>query len=682
MRKHNQQVLFPWGEGAQSGKVHAMIKHGKSMVLGLAALGLAVAASPAAAQQNLFTINETTGAQGILGGAGRLVPFFIAGDDANGIAPTATSIYIPYIGTLSDDPDSINDFPCAAPIGDSSGANAGCAEWGRVALKAWTSGMYYDPRFGTPFIPPSGDHHRTGYRMLLQPSFSGGQWLSGFAPLASRFPFFPQVGTAGPGGDIGLALANASFEGGANGIMALVDAHGEPLTTGKFPRYWSHERSAWVDNLMVKYTAGGGSTGATALTADAAAFNQSIRTSMSFARNFTVVRWRAMSNLDGAFSLDFDGSASTVNSSTSCGGSGWCEFYITDPGNDGVDLHLYVVKNANSVAGGPNNNNAAEDATAEEITMVTKLDTMGALNNGGVILKNFKLGDLEKLPTVIDDRLAQYVGGEAPATTDASPTVFVAQEPNTGFEQQVIQQFRVYSGPNVHSEEGADPYAYVICGGPGRGALYGEDNCGDIATSGAIDAQVVGDPNGVAMAMVYNSNTPGVLADSVIKRFGPDINPARVDAGQDTGVYVACSDTNVGTVVVSGVTYNWNDCVSDPGADGFYGSADDGTIYYKEATENGLRGWIKETNGHAFSFLGASEDSGVSANFGLNALIEQRDDDPENSSYLMSCLNCSPHSAPAPTGVSITFDINWPAFPDFDGVGHPPTGDLSVTMLP
>ncbi len=654
-----------------------MIKHCKSMVLGVAALGFAVAASPALAQNNIFTINETTGSQGLAGGAGKFVPYFIAHDDANGIgASTNGNIYIPYIGTVVGG-------VCAEALG-SQGTTAGCATWGAISLQAWAEGKYYDPRFGTPFIPPSGDHHRTGYRMLMQPSFSGGQWLSGFAPLDQRFPFFPNVGQAGPGGDIGLALADASFQGGVNGILEMVDAHGEPLTTGKFPRYWSHERAAWIDGLMVKYTAGGGVESTNPLAADAAAFNQSIRSSMSFARNHTVIRWRAMSNLDGHFSLDQDGSASTQNNSNGCGASGWCEFYITDPGNDGVDLHLWVVKNANAVAGGPNNNNVAEDATAVEITQVTKLDTMAALGNGGKVLKTFTLADIEKLPAVIDDRLAQYLGGEAPATTDANPTVFSAQEANTGFEQQVISQFRVYSGPNVHSEEGADPYAWVICGD--RGNLYGEDLCGDVAEAGAIDASIgTLDPNGVAMAMVYNSNYQGQLADSVLKRFGADLNPARVggnDFGQDTGVYVACSDTLTGTVTVSGVVYNFSDCVSDPGADGFYGSADDGTIYYKEALENGLRGWIRETNGHAFSFLGASEDGGVSANFGLNELVEQRDDDPENSSYLMSCLNCSPHSAPAPTGVSITFDVNWPAFPDFDGVPHPPAGDLSVTMIP
>ncbi|MFZ5862571.1 MAG: hypothetical protein ACOYXR_07025 [Nitrospirota bacterium] len=652
-----------------------MIRHSKSMVLGLAALGLAVLASPASAS-NLFTINETVGTGAA--GSGRLIPVFLTAGQTAGIAGTTTLIHVPYIGTIRPCNALINNAGLSLGAGD-------CGNWGAASLTAWTTGLYYDPRFGTPFIPPSGDHHRTGYRMLMQPSFSGGQWLSGFAPLAQRFPFFPEVGTAGPGGDVGLALANSSFQGALNGILEMTDAHGEPLTTGKFPRYWPHERAAWVDNLMVKYTAGGGDA-VTVPALDASAFNQSIRSSMSFARNHTVIRWRAMSNLDGHFALDQDGSSLTQNNSDGCGGSGWCEFYIIDGGtpNDYEDLHLYVIKGANGNTGGVGSDNAAEDATALEITQVTKLDTIGALNNGGTVLVTKTLTDLEKLPSVIDDRLAQYLGGEAPDEITGAP-----QTPNTGFEQQIISQFRVYSGPNVHSEEGADPYSWVICGD--RGHNYGEDMCGDPAEGGAIDAVVSTtlDANGVTMAMVYNSNNPGGLADSVLKRFGNDLNPARVagDPYQSAGVYVACTDsaTLFGTpVVVSGVTYYWNSCVSDPGADGFYGSADDGTIYYKEAIENGLRGWIRETNGHAFSFLGASENGGATAaNFGLNQLVEQRDDDPTNSSYLMSCLNCSPHVAPPSTGVSITFNINWPAFPDFDEVGHPPVnGGLSVTQLP
>ncbi len=605
------------------------------MVLGLAVLGLALVAAPVFAA-NLITINEVS-SEGVTGSK-LFVPVFVTGTDSTGIGGTFTTggIYIPYLGTMT---------PCAADIGTTN-TTQGCARWGQASLEAWASGIYYDPRFGTPFIPPSGDHHRTGYRMLMQPSFSGGQWLSGFAPLAARFPFMPNVGTAGPGGDVGLALADASFQGSLDGILELADAHGEPLTTGKFPRYWPSERAAWVDTLMVKYTAGSNGGGA------GAEFTQSLRTSMGFSRHADKVRWRAMSNLDGAFSLDQDGSASTQNNSNGCGlfpasdGTGWCEFYLTVDGAG--NNHLFVIKSADG-------NTDTEDGTPLEITQSTRLDTIGALNNGGVVLKNYTLNNLEKLPTLIEDRLAQS------SNTDGD------MEPQT-----LISQFRVYSGPNVHSEEGADPYAWVICGS--RGTIYGEDNCN--GGGGAIDA------GGFKIAMVFNSNTPGTLADSVLKRFGRDLNPARLvnDPNQDTGVYVVCAGTNVGTTTVSGIVYNNSTCASSPGPDGFYGSVDDGTIYYKEAIENGLRGWIRETNGHAFSFLGADNDgthNGASeANFGLTELVTQA-----TEGFLMSCLNCSPHNLPAVVE-TISYEVDWPAVPDDVAVRHPPVSGTIVISAP
>jgi hypothetical protein len=279
--------------------------------------------------------------------------------------------------------------------------------------------------------------------MLMQPSFSGGQWLSGFAPLNQQFPYFPQVGTAGPGGDVGLALADSSRKLGLNGIMLFADSHGDPFTTGKFPRYWAHERAAWIDNLMVKYTAGSNGNGPE--------FTQSLRSSVGFSRNATDVRWRAMSNLDGGFSVESDGP------SAGCGSSGWCEFYVTE--NDS-GVHLWIVKNSDA-------NTDTEDGVAEEVTTSTRLDTIGALSNGGKVLKTMTLNDLEKLPTLVEDRLAQS------SNTDTN------MEPQT-----LISQFRVYSGPNVHSEEGADPYSWVICGS--RGHEYGEEACGNYG--GAIDA--------------------------------------------------------------------------------------------------------------------------------------------------------------------------------------------------
>jgi len=622
MRAKPTYHLSPWGGESQPRKADRMSRHSRSTVLGLVVLGLVLVAGPVFAA-NLFTVNETA-STGITGSK-LFVPTFISSGDSTGIGGTWTTggIFIPYLGTMT---------PCAAAIGTTNTVQ-GCARWGTASIQAWATGLYFDPRFGTPFIPPSGDHHRTGYRMLMQPSFSGGQWLSGFAPLGPRFPFFPSLGQSGAGGDVGLALANASQESGLNSILELADAHGEPLTTGKFPRYWPHAREAWVDTIVVKYTAGG--TGALN-------FSQNLRSQVGFSREATKVRWRAMNNMDGEFSLDQDGLTTTVNASNGCNGGDWCEFYVTTDGAGNV--HLFVVKNADG-------NTDTPDGTPIEITQSTRLNTKDGIFNGGLVLKNVGLSNLEKLPILIDDRLSQ---------TDDDPS----GEPMT-----LMSQFRVYSGPNVHSEEGKDPYAWVICGT--RGANYGEHLCDNVG--GAIDAPVVG-VNHNEMAIVYNSNFPGLLGDSVLRRYGRDLNPNLSgsaspggDPNQITALYIACGAGGAG-------------CVSNPGLDGFYGSVDDGTIYYLEAQENGLRGWVRDSNKHTFGFLGADDDgthNSISpANFGLTQLVEQA-----TEGFLLSCLGCNPHSLPlSPETITYTFD--WPGVPPIANPGHGPVGTTVFTVAP
>jgi hypothetical protein len=590
---------------------------------------------------NIFTVNETSSTG--VAGSEKFVPTFISMADPTGIGGTFTQggIYIPYMGTMTT---------CTSLIGSDNGD---CSGWASASIVAWANGLYYDPRFGTPFIPPSGDHHRTGYRMMMQPSFSAGQWNSGFAQLAQVFPFFPEVGQEGAGGDIGLAMADASYEAGLVGILNFLDGHGEPLTTGKFPRYWPHERAAWVDTLMIKYTAGGGGT------TDLDMFSQSLRSSAGFSRNATMLRWRAMSNVDGSFS------AVAGQNSAGCGTSNWCEFYVTE--DTAGNVHLFVIKNADG-------NTDSADGTPLEITQSSRTDSIGALANAGVVIKNMPLSNLEKLPFEIDDRLAQY------STEAGSPG---------DFEQQLLQQIRVVSGPNVHSEEGADPYSWVICGT--RGVLYGEADCvteSDVNESGAIDA------NGHVFAIVYVPNNTLELGESPLSRFGVDMSPRRLgntlypqgfvdtldpDLNQQAGAYVECT----AGPATAGSPFAASLCESDPGLDGMYGTVDDGTIYYKEAIENGLRGWIRETNGHAFSFLGADTDGthdGVSpANFGLTQLLQQQD--PAMGS-LISCLGCSPHDLPIQQD-TVTYTFNWPGMPTITPVLHPPaTGATVIPVLP
>lgn len=621
-----------------------MHKHSRSTVLGLAVLGLVLIAAPAV-YANSFTVN--TSEQEYADGTKLFIPAFVTSNDPNGVlgANAGSGIYVPYVGTIT---------PCTS-IGNGTG---NCDAWGAASVKAWANGVYYDPRFGTPFIPPSGDHHRTGYRLLMQPSFSGGLWNSGFASLAQIFPFFPEVGTMGAGGDVGAALANQSMEAGLTGILAFLDGHGEPLTTGKFPRYWPHERQAWVDTLMVKYTAGGANAG------DGAEFTQSIRSSVGFSRQAAEVgntlRWRAMSNLDGHSGMG--------GNSDGCGGP-WCEFYTTVDANG--DVALYVVKGADG------NTDTITDGTAYEITESARTDTMAALGNGYVV-KMVTLNNLEKLPTLIDDRLAQVDNDlDGGAVTGESWGVGgAAAEPG----QVLLSQFQVVSGPNVHSEEGADPYAWVICGT--RGMNYGEDDCvGESnAGNGAIDA------DGHVFAIVYVPNNTTELGEGVLTRFGRDINPRRVgntlypsgatdtlsaDNTQDTNAFVEC------TTGTPSSPWSASTCESDPGADLMYGTADDGTIYYKEAIENGLRGWIRETNGHAFSFLGADFNAGdgEDPNFGLTQLVEQNIE-----GFLMSCLGCNPHSLPE-NQETLTYQFDWPGNFNISNFPHPPDTTTTITIL-
>jgi len=169
------------------------------------------------------------------------------------------------------------------------------------------------------------------------------------------------------------------------------------------------------------------------------------------------------------------------------------------------------------------------------------------------------------------------------------------------------------------------------------------------------------------------------LGESTMKRFGADINPGLIDSPpQDTGVYVVCT-TTVGTTAVMGVqgpiVYNNSLCESDAGLDGFYGSFDDGTVYYKEAVENGLRGWIRENNAHAFSFLGADvgDHDGVSpANFGLTSLMQQVE---PTQGALISCLNCAPHDLPVNVD-TVTYTFNWPGLPAVNPLLHAPSDTL------
>jgi hypothetical protein len=111
---------------------------------------------------------------------------------------------------------------------DNVGAT-GCHAFAEEVLDAWLNGEWFDPRGGTEFIPPSGDHHRAGWRLMMQSHFSAGKWLTGFAPLASVFPFYPQVGSVGAG------------ETPVGVFELCADADGADITGGPLPTSFSTE---------------------------------------------------------------------------------------------------------------------------------------------------------------------------------------------------------------------------------------------------------------------------------------------------------------------------------------------------------------------------------------------------------------------------------------------------------
>lgn len=383
-----------------------------------------------------------------------------------------------------------------------------------------------------------------------------------------------------------------------------------------------------------------------------------------------------MSNLDGHSGSGGNSDGCDADGTGPLPGA-WCEFYTTVNATTGY-VALYVVKSADG-------NTETEDSGAVEITQSNRTDTMAALGNGYVVTMK-TLNNLEKLPTLIDDRLAQVDNDlDGLSVTNESFGAGGGLGPAPGAEpgQVLLSQIQIVSGPNVHSEEGADPYAWAICGN--RGMPYGEMNCVEESNEGkgAIDA------DGHVFAIVYVPNNTTELGEGVLSRFGRDLNPRRVGNtlypsgatdtlspdsgpnGQDVNAFVECT---TGTA-----TPPWtaNTCESDPGDDLMYGTADDGTIYFKEAIENGLRGWIRETNGHAFSFLGADFDStdNKDPNFGLTQLMEQNIE-----GFLMSCLGCNPHTLPSNIE-DVWYQFDWPGNFNINDFPHPPDGRTTITIL-
>jgi hypothetical protein len=170
-----------------------------------------------------------------------------------------------------------------------------------------------------------------------------------------------------------------------------------------------------------------------------------------------------------------------------------------------------------------------------------------------------------------------------------------------------------------------------MCGS--RGEAFAEDGCN--GGGGGLDSTVpiekgfdgIGNDDGicdpaefaaggcsaatVAIVKPKGFNVLGGL--DVFRRYGSDLRPTTgTDCnGSDPdpaicgaeGVVVFCDPTVTGAATTDGDGFVHDNCTSNPGGDGVYGTGDDGTIYYREALENGLRSFTRENRAHAFSFI-------------------------------------------------------------------------------
>jgi hypothetical protein len=566
-------------------------------------------------------------------------------------------LFIPAFLRLQCDPAAIHGPP--AGFNKTDGAfgttnlpgqqlQGGCTRMATDALEGWVKGEFFDPRGGTAFIPPSGDHHRSGYRTMLQVNTSGGAWMSGFAPFSQTFNNFNLTGIPGAGeapdailayckagvapfDEIPDAVNSTDFNGdgtigttggtlddicadwaalGGAAIMNFLDHHGEPMTPGRFPRYIPHERQGWPSTVVTKYTASSQNQGP--------GINQSFETRQRFidgAQSTTPVTWYSMTTQNA------------INNG--CNG-GWCEWFW-----DPVDHTLCMVEHAQP---GVKTLDTSCGGSSNEVTQYNSFSNLSGLASGtGEILVTQAFRKFEKAPVELYQKLGQwvemdtdaatanYISGAGPdgifGTTDDDPLspVFTHNSGNGDLEQSgqaVWFEFWGLSGPNHQSEEGADPYTWRICGD--RAAEFGDVDCSGEFGNGALDS-----PDGAVWAIVQpvGDNLGGL---DPRQRYGDDFRPTTGSdcAGSDPdpalcgqhGVIVLCISAGSmdappdaqgnGTYTASdGVTYNANTCDSEPGTDAVYGTADDGTIYYREALENLQRGFVRENVGYSFSFL-------------------------------------------------------------------------------
>jgi hypothetical protein len=591
----------------------------------------------------------------------------------------------------------------------------GCTRMAWDALDGWAHGKFFDPRGGTAFIPPSGDHHRSGNRMLLQTNFSGGSWMSGFAPMARGFNHFNLVGVPGAGeapdavrlyclsginqfGDIPDAVNNTDYNGdgstgAADGLAAacddwaslagaaitqFLDHHGEPMTPGRFPRYIPHERQGWPSTVVTKYTASSENQGH--------GISQFFHSSAEFldgADGTIPVTWYSMhvNGVEGG-----------------CAG-GWCEWFY-----DPVTHTLCMVQNASP---GSKSLDTSCSGGSNEVTTVTAYSNIDGLKNGGKVLTTSVLRPFEKAPVVIYQALGEYIEMDTatarPRFADAATVAlhggnigdFTHNAGRGDLEldgQAVWYEFWGLSGPNHQAEEGGDPYTFRICGS--RGEEYADEECAAAFGSGGFDSTLravwaIVDPAG--------DNLGGL---DPFQRYGADLRPttgATCTFGSgdgddpalcgDQSSFVACA-TGADAAALNALGIEISDCISDPGTDGVYGTSDDGTIYYREALENDQRGFVRENVGYAFSFLngigvnhpelcGTVNECGDSPSTGTRQVMYQSQLDLGATLSCFNCSNLGQHIIPV-HGFD-RYEFKWAPLP---GVRLPPYHPVDSGSIP
>jgi hypothetical protein len=551
----------------------------------------------------------------------------------------------------------------------------GCHAFGEEVVRTWLNGEWWDPRGGTEFIPPSGDHHRAGWRLMFQAHFSAGAWLAGFAPIATTFPFYPQIGAgagpgetpvgtyelcsdadgAGPGAvnafgntaidtdtytmegsndtgggnptlDADIAACRAQARRAGALLLEFVDHHGEPLTPGRFPRYIPHERQAWVSTVVTKYTASPSNnvdtTGDGISDDSGARVSQVFRSQHSFVTD-RVVTWFSMSD----------------ESAGGCAG-GWCQ-WLWDP-NTGTLLKL---TSADPNAPAPVDPLDPAWAVATNVTSISVVDDYTDM------VVNKSLSTIEKAPSEIYQVIGQWV-----QLAGATGPLFAQDGGGNGEAQAFWQEFWGLSGPNFQAEEGVNPYTWVLCGNPADSPA--NTPCAGVA-SGAIDA-----PGGNTMAITQ-------FGLDIINRYGGDLRPDdSTDQGRycpggdptdpgcvDANTIATCagdggagSDCDLGlhTAIVQCTAGGdgdnnpqTSDCLSNHTGSAAYGQSNNDTLYYREAVENLQRGFIRENAAHSFSFInGAGVNNGFPGS-GLSTTLRQAVAQNINElGFLMSCMNC------------------------------------------